>query len=335
MSHIAKWKIEEVDNLATLIKEYPVVGIVNMESIPAKIIQRLRRDFRGTALIKMSKKRLMFRAIGKVAREEKSIEDMNEHISKQPAFIFSTLDSFKLYNLLHKNQVPAPAKPNVEAPRDIIIPRGNLGIPAGPLLGELQSIGVKTAIEGGKIAVKADRVVVREGEIISEKVANILNKIGIEPLEAGLELLAAYEDRTVFLPDVLAVSTQELIGRISLAHQQAVSLSISSGFLTTETSKIAVAMAFREAVALALEAAIFEPEVMDKLMAKANMQMLALAKKLSDEALDEELKSVKSAQKSQSVEETSSKEEDEQEEEEKEEKASEEEALGGLGALFG
>ncbi len=335
MSHIAKWKIEEVDNLATLIKEYPVVGIVNMECIPAKIIQRLRRDFRGIALIKMSKKRLMFLAIEKAAQKEKSIEDMNEHISNQPAFIFSTLDSFKLYNLLNKNQVPAPAKPNVEAPKDIIIPRGNLGVPAGPLLGELQSIGVKTAIEGGKIAVKTDLVVVREGEVISEKVANILNKIGIEPLEVGLELLAAYEDRTVFLPDVLAVSIQELIGRVSLAHQQAISLSINSGFLTTETSKIAVAKAFREAVALALEAAIFEPEIMDKLMAKANMQMLALAQKLSDEALDEELKSVKSAQKPQSVEETPLKEEDEQEEEEKEEKVSEEEALGGLGALFG
>ena len=43
MSHIAKWKIEEVDNLATLIKEYPVVGIVNMESIPAKIDRKSTR----------------------------------------------------------------------------------------------------------------------------------------------------------------------------------------------------------------------------------------------------------------------------------------------------
>ncbi len=336
MTQVAKWKIEEVDNLARLIKEYPVVGIVNMESIPARTIQKLRRDFRDTALIRMSKKRLMIRAIEKAAQEEKSIENLKEHVSKQPAFIFSKLNSFKLYNLLQKNKAPAPAKPNVEAPKDIVIPKGNLGVPAGPLLGELQSLGVQTAIEGGKIAVKADKVVVKKGEIITEKVANILNKIGIEPMEIGLDLLAAYEDETVFLPDVLDVSPEEFIEKMAFAYQQAVNLSINSGFLTRETSEIAVVKAFREAVAVALEAAIFEPEVMDKLLAKANMQMLALAQRLSDEALDEELKS--NVQSNISVEpqtQPSEEKQTEEEEEKEDEEVSEEEAIGGLGALFG
>lgn len=334
MSQVAKWKIEEVQTLAELIKQYPVVGIVNMENIPAPAIQKLRAELRGNVLIRMSKKSLMKRALEMVAKEEASIEKLKEYLDKQPAFIFSKMNSFKLYKLLEKNKAPAPAKPNVEAPKDIVIPKGNLGIPAGPLLGELQSIGVKTAVEGGKIAVKADAVVVKKGEIITEKVANILNRIGIQPLEIGLELLAAYEDGTVFLPDVLAVSEEEILGKLALAYQQAVSLCINAGFLTKETAPLVIARAYSQAVVLALEAAIPEPGIMDKLLARAYAHALALAGKLSDEAIDDEITHALSSTQVAKPAVVEEKEEEEEQEEEKEE-ASEEEAISGLGALFG
>ncbi len=334
---VAKWKIEEVQKLAELIKEYPVVGIVNMEGIPAPAIQKLRRELRGNVLIRMSKKRLMKRALDMVAKEEASIEKLKEYLDKQPAFIFSKMNSFKLYKLLENNKAPAPAKPNVEAPKDIVIPKGNLGIPAGPLLGELQSIGVKTAVEGGKIAVKADAVVVKKGEIITEKVANILNRIGIQPLEIGLELLATYEDGTVFLPDVLAISEEEILNKLALAYQQAISLSINSGFLTKETAPLAIARAYSQAVALAVEAAIPEKAVMPKIIARAYAHALAIAGKLSDDAIDDDIREAlksKPAQQPQ-AEEAKAEAEEKEEEQEEEKEASEEEAISGLGALFG
>ncbi len=334
---VAKWKLEKVEELAKLIQDYPVVGIVNMENIPARTLQKMRAKLRGEVLIKMSKKSIMQHAIEKAAREEKSLEGLKDKLRGQPAFIFSRINPFKLYRILEENKVPAPAKPNSIAPRDIVVPKGETPFAPGPLLGELQALGIQTEIKGGKIAVKKDTVVAKAGDVIDAKLANILSRLGIEPMEVGLDLIAAYEDGTVFLPDVLRVDEEEIKAKLALAYQQAVNLSINSGFLTRETAPLAIAKAYREALALALEAAIPEPDVVDKLIAKAHLQMLSLASKLSDDALDDELRQLLSAtQTAAPPSEKPAKEEPQPEaEEEKEEEPSEEEAAAGLGALFG
>lgn len=329
---VAEWKVREIENLRQLIEDYPVVGIVDMSNIPAKTIQRLRSDFRGEALIKMSKKRMMKYALNQASRgEREKIKDLQEHLKGQPAFIFSKTNSFKLYQMLKENMKPAPAKPNVEAPDNITIPKGSLGVPPGPLLGELQSLGVKTSIDGGKIAVKKDKVVVKKGEVIDKGTADILNKVGLEPLEVGLNLLASFEGGLIYLPEVLDIDREEVLNNLALAHRQAVNLSVNSGFLTRETWPLAIGKAHRDALALALEATIFEPGVMDQLFSRAYSQMLALASLLQEEALDEELKEKASS----APQPEQSEEEEEEEEGEEEEEASEEEAASGLGSLFG
>jgi len=333
---VAKWKLEKVEELAKLIKHYPVVGIVNMENIPARTLQKMRAKLRGEVLIKMSKKSIMRHAIEKAAREEKSLEALKDKLQGQPAFIFSKINSFKLYKILEENKVPAPAKPNSIAPKDIVVPKGETPFAPGPILGELQALGIKTEIKGGKIAVKEDTVVAKAGDVIDARLANILSRLGIEPMEVGLDLIAAYEDGTVFLPDVLKVDEEQVKAEIALAYQQAVNLSINSGFLTKETAPLAIAKAYREAFALALEAAIPEPEVIDQLLARAHLQMLSLASKLSDSALDDELRQMLSSAPAAPTTEPAKEEAEEAEEEEKEEEEpSEEEAAAGLGALFG
>ncbi len=333
---VPKWKLEKVEELSRLIREYPVVGIVNMENIPARTLQKMRAKLRGEVLIKMSKKSIMQHAIEKAAREEKSIAGLKDRLRGQPAFIFSKMNPFKLYKILEENKVPAPAKPNSIAPRDIVVPKGETPFSPGPLLGELQALGIQTEIKGGKIAVKKDTVVAREGEVIDAKLANILSRLGIEPMEVGLDLIAAYEAGTVFLPEVLRVDEEELRGQLALAYMQAVNLSVNSGFLTRETAPIAIAKAYREALALAVEAAIPEPGAVERLLTKAHLQMLSLATKLDDSALDDELRqSLSSAAASASEKPVKEKKAKEEPEEEKEKEPDEEEAAAGLGALFG
>ncbi|WP_456474271.1 50S ribosomal protein L10 [Candidatus Pyrohabitans sp.] len=335
---VAKWKLEMVEELVKLIRDYPVVGIVNMENIPARTLQKMRAKLRGDVLIKMSRKSIMSHAIEKAAKEEKSLEGLKDMLKGQPALIFSRINPFRLYKILEENKVPAPAKPNTIAPRDIVVPKGETPFAPGPLLGELQSLGIQTEIKGGKIAVKKDAVVAKAGDVLDAKLAGILNRLGIEPMEVGLDLIAAYEAGTVFLPDVLHIDEDEVKAKLALAYQQAVNLSINSGFLTRETAPLAIAKAYREALAVALEAAVPEPDIMDKLVARAYLQMLSLASKLSDAALDEELRQKLSATQAVATlpsEEPAKEEPAETEEEEKEEEPSEEEAAAGLGALFG
>lgn len=334
--HVAEWKKQEVTELQGLLKEYPVVGVVDMTGIPAKQMQKIRASLRGEVVIKMSKKSLMQHAIEKAGKEEKSISEIAPHIDGQAAFIFSKMNPFKLTKILAKSKTPAAVKPNSTAPKDIVVQKGDTPFPPGPFLAELQQFGIDTTIAGGKIAIKADKLVVKEGEKINAKLADLLGKLGIEPMETGLDLLAAYESGTIFLPEVLSVDEGEVISNIQTAFKNAVSLSLGTGYITKETAPMAISKAHMDALSLAINANIFEPEAMEAILSKANLQMLALVSNLGDEALDDELKEAKSKP----VQQVNAVKEDktdkaEEAKEEKEEEKTEEEAMEGLGALFG
>jgi len=276
MPHVAKWKYEEVDSLKDLLLKYPVIGVVNMEGIPARQLQKMRKLLKGEVLIKMSKKSLMLHALEKASKEERSLQSLAEHIGRQPAFIFSKMNPFKLYKILEKNRTNAPAKPESIAPKDIMVPKGETPFPPGPLLGELQQVGIPTTVKEGKIAIKEDKIVVRQGEKISPKLALALARLGIEPMEISIVLLAAYEKGTVFLPELLAVNEDKTIAELKQAYQQALNLSLNAGYVTKGNVELAIGKAFRGAKVLAAEANIFEPEVMKDILSKAHLQMLSL-----------------------------------------------------------
>ncbi len=276
MAHVAKWKYEEVDNLKDLLLKYPVVGVASMEGIPARQLQKMRKLLKGEVLLKMSKKSLMLHALEKASKEERSLQGLAEHIGGQPAFIFSKMNPFKLYKILEKNRANAPAKPESTAPKDILVPKGDTPFPPGPLLGELQQVGIPTTVKEGKIAIKEDKVVVRQGEKISSKLALALTRLGIEPMEIGIALLAAYEKGTIFLPELLAVDEEKTIAELQQVYQQAINLSLNSGYVTKGNVVLAIQKAFRNAKALAAEANIFEPEVIKDILSKAHLQMLSL-----------------------------------------------------------
>jgi large subunit ribosomal protein L10 len=327
---VSEQKIRKVEELASLMTEYPVIGVVNMEGIPARQLQKMRALLRGDVAIRMSKKSLMQRALEKVEKKEKTLGLLKDYIRGQPAYVFSKINPFKLYRILESNKASAPIKGNAIAPREIRVQKGETPFPPGPLLGELQQVGIPTTIVGGKIAIKEDTVVARAGEKVSPKLAGMLARLGIEPMEIGLDLMAVHEGGTLFLPETLAIDEEKVLADLQSAFAQAVALSSESGYLTRETAPHVMSRAYARAKALAMEANLFVPAVMTEIVSKAYGQMLSLASLLK-EGLDEDLegilreKGTPAAAPSESVEE---------EKEETEEK-SEEEALSGLGSLFG
>jgi large subunit ribosomal protein L10 len=268
MAHVAQWKKDEVKEIKSLIKEYPVIGVVNVGSVPGKQIQRIRSSMRADGTrIKMSKKRLMNLALKDKSKE--GLESLSEHVSGQVGLLFSKTNPFKIYKALEKNKTRAAAKPNSISPLDISISKGETQFPPGPILSELQQGGIPAAIEKGKVVIKQDKVVVKAGEKITPATANALARLEIEPLEIKLDLLAAYEDGTIYTSDILAVDTQKILSDLTNAHQQAVNLSVNSFYLTSETAPIIISEAASKARNLAINAGIFAKDVMETIIAMA------------------------------------------------------------------
>ncbi len=162
MPHVAEWKKEEVKELKTLIESHPVVGMADLSDIPAPQLQKMRQSLRGSAKIKMSRKTLMDLALND--SEKTKVEALTNHMDGQPALIFTEMNPFKLYKILEGSK--GSARAGSISLNDIVVPKGDTGFMPGPILGELQKIGIPAKIEKGKIVITEDKTIVAEGEEI-------------------------------------------------------------------------------------------------------------------------------------------------------------------------
>ncbi|WP_455645156.1 50S ribosomal protein L10 [Methanosphaera sp.] len=332
MNHVADWKKEKVAELEDLTNSHEIVGIVNLADIPARQLQTMRKSLGDKAILKMSRKNFIKIALENA--EKDAVEDLSNYLEGQPAMVFTETNPFKLFKILEDSKTEAPAKAGSIAPADIVVPAGDTSFPPGPILGELQQAGIPAKIDKGKIVVTDDATVVEEGNEIPKNVADILTKLEIHPMEVGIDLLAVCEGDTIYTADVLAIDEEETIQSIANAYQSALNLSVYAGIYNSESTPVIIQNAARDALNLAINANILTSETTDKILSKAYLQMLAVAGKLSSEALDDELSEKLSSQATAAPAAAPAEDntEEPEEEEEEEEEAS---AAAGLGALFG
>ena len=335
MAHVAEWKKEEVNELKGLIESAEVVGIVNLLNIPARQLQEMRKTLAGKATIRLSKINLMKLALEDCVDEKANITELSDYMEGQPALVCTDMNPFRLYKILEDSKTSAPAKAGATAPDDIVVPAGDTGFPPGPFLGDLQQIGVPAKIDKGKIVVSKDTTVVKAGEEVPKAVASALTRMDIKPMEVGMDLKAVYEDGSIFKADVLAIDEEETFADIQNAFTRAFNLSVFSAFPTSETISTIISTAHSKAYNVAIEAAVPTSKTSDMLIALANAKMLALAGELSSDAIDDEIANKLANVAVSAAPVVEEAEEEVEEEEEEEEDKSEENALGGLGALFG
>ncbi|MBW9222295.1 50S ribosomal protein L10 [Methanothermococcus sp. SCGC AD-155-C09] len=332
---VAPWKVEEVDRLKKLLKEGKVIALADLMDVPARQLQEIREKIRDKMILRMSRNTLIERAIKEVGEEKGDPEfaKLTEYIEKGAAIVVTDMNPFKLYKTLEESKTPAPIRGGAIAPCDIVVEKGSTGMPPGPFLGELKSVGLPAVIEKGKIAIKEDTVIVKEGEVVSNKVAVVLSALGIKPTKVGIDLLAAYEDGVVYAPDVLKIDEEEFIQNIQKAYTSAFNLSVNAAIPTGETIEAILQKAFSEAKALSIESAFLTDKTYMDILGRAYSQMLAIASEVGDEALDEELKEILSSS-SAATPEVEGEKDDSSDNDKEEEKEEETPAAVGLGMLF-
>ena len=132
------------------------------------------------------------------------------------------------------------------------------------------------SVEGGKIVVKQDCVIVKQGEIINDKKVAILAKFGIEPMEIGLNLLAAYEDGQIYQKNVVEVDEQAYYDNLVFAGIQGFNLAMFVAYPSAFTINPLLQKAHRDAICLADAQDILTSGNVPSVLAKAQRQMHAL-----------------------------------------------------------
>ena len=303
---IPEWKREEIDALADVISSYDSVGVVSIAGIPSRQLQAMRADLHGRAVLRVARNTLLYRALDAAGERSdrdggdddgaSALGDLTNEIGGQVGLIATDDNPFGLFKQLEASKTPAPINPGETAPNDVVIPEGDTGMDPGPFVGELQQVGAAARIMDGSIRVTADSTVLEEGEEVSRQLANVLNELGIEPKEVGLDLKAVYSEGAIFEPDELALDLEEYRANFEAGAARARSLSIGAVYPTTQTAPALLAKGHGEARGLGLTAAIESPDLAGDLLSQASADLRALAAAIDDEeALPEELRGVESA----------------------------------------
>jgi large subunit ribosomal protein L10 len=195
-------------------------------------------------------------------------------------YLFTNLNPFKLVILLQKSKVITTAKAGDIAAFDVVVPAGNTGQPPGPIISQLGAVGLKTRIESGSVYISKDTLVAREGETISERLAPVLSKLGIKPVEAGLSLKAVYDNGTIITEEQLELDLNETRKAIEEAHKSAYYLAMNSAYPTAETINPLLQKAHQDAYNLSLNKNIFTRDTIVDILRKAQMQTLSLMNRL-------------------------------------------------------
>jgi large subunit ribosomal protein L10 len=273
-------KVSTVEKIAKLSKKYPVIVVTQLSKVRSAQLMAVRKVLRGNAEIVVVKNKLAKLALKRAGI--KNADELLNHFTGQNALIFSNLDPFKLFLLLEKNRVSLAARAGDIAPNDIMVPAGNTGQPAGPVLSEFREAGIPTKIESGSIWIVKDSVAAKSGTAISPKLASLLSKLGIKPIRAGLSIALAYENGLIYAADAVAIDLEKYRESLISGFTSSKALAIFVGYLTPETTPEIIARAYREAFALAVEVGELTPETAPAIFGRAEAEANAILSKAKE-----------------------------------------------------
>ncbi len=271
---VQEWKKREVENIVNILKNSRVIGIVDLHKLPSSQLQEIRKELKPGTRLKMVKKRLLKRAIEKSGIKE--LENLMDDSAEQIAIIYTDMNPFRLYKLLKKKQVPAFIKAGEKAPEDIVIPAGDTGIPAGPMIGVLNKIGARAAIQGQTIHIIQDSKVASKGDEISQELAGVLMQLNIKPVKIGLNLVKAYEDGVVYDREVLDLKPEEYEQKIITAYQHAFNLAYNTEYPIPQVLELLIVRAAMEARNLSINTGYPTKDTIEDILANAAAKARAL-----------------------------------------------------------
>lgn len=246
-------KTKMLNDLVKLIKESSTVIISSLKGMPSAQFQKIRKKLKGKAVIKVIKKQIMARAMEEAskAKGEEHLKDIEKYLEEGAAVLFSELDAFELASILADERAAIKAKAGQTALQDIEIEAGATDIPAGPMISDFGNAGVKIGIEGGKIIVRERKILAKAGEKISQTAADIFGKLEILPFRIGLEPVAAFDAKTGKTYIGIKIDKHATIENFRKLYSDARALAISVSYPAKEIINMLIAKANMQANAIA------------------------------------------------------------------------------------
>merc|ERR1739844_168925 len=148
----------------------------------------------------------------------------------------------------------APAKAGALAPLDVIVPAQNTGM--GPeKTSFFQALSIPTKITKGTIEIIQDVPLITAGDKVGMSEATLLNMLKISPFTYGLVVQKVYDSGSVFDPEILDITDDDLKAKFMSGVAQVAALSLAISYPTIASVPHSVVNGMKNLLAAAAPAA--------------------------------------------------------------------------------
>ncbi|XP_009791710.1 large ribosomal subunit protein uL10 [Nicotiana tabacum] len=250
----AEKKIAYDSKMCQLLDEYTQVLVAAADNVGSTQLQNIRKGLRGDSVVLMGKNTMMKRTIRVHAEKtgNNTILNLIPLLVGNVGLIFTKGDLKEVSEEVAKYKVGAPARVGLVAPVDVVVPPGNTGLDPSQT-SFFQVLNIPTKINKGTVEIITPVELIKKGDKVGSSEAALLAKLGIRPFSYGLVVLSVYDNGSVFSPEVLDLTEDDLIEKFAMGVSMVTSLSLAISYPTLAAAPHMFTNAYKNVLAIAVE----------------------------------------------------------------------------------
>merc|ERR1712038_2015250 len=124
-----------------------------------------------------------------------------------------------------------------------------------------QALSIPTKITRGMIEITGNVDLLEVGEKVGQSEATLLQMLKIRPFEYGFDIMHVYDSGSVFSPDILDITADDIRARFCAGVANVAAVSLNIGYPTIASVPHSIANGFKNLMAVAAVTEIEFPEV--------------------------------------------------------------------------
>ncbi|KAL3359937.1 hypothetical protein AABB24_016440 [Solanum stoloniferum] len=243
------------------IYSYNQILIVNADNVGSSQMQGIRKGLRGDSVVLMGKNTMMKRSVRIHAKSTGNDAFLNliPLLVGNVGLIFTKSDLKEIKEEVAKYKVGAPARVGLVAPVDVIVPPGNTGLDPSQT-SFFQVLNIPTKINRGTVEIITPVELIKKGDKVGSSEAALLSKLGIRPFSYGLVVISVYDNGSVFSPEVLDLTDEDLVEKFAAGVAMMTTLSLAISYPTLAAAPHMIVNGYKNVLCVSLETEYTYPQ---------------------------------------------------------------------------
>jgi len=246
-------KVQLAEELESHFDNYKSILIVECDNVGSNQLHEIRKEMRGRALIYCGKNTQMRRVLRKLEEAGRpELEKLRTCLKLNVALVFTNENLSDIKKDLEGNKLPAAARAGALAQVGVTIPAGVTSLEPTQT-NFLQALNIGSKITKGLIEIIAEVKLFAAGDKVDGSQAALLQKMEIYPFAYGLVCIKVFDDGSIFDPEVLEITPQQVISSFKNGVKNVAAVSIVLEMPTMASVSYSILLAYANLLAVAAE----------------------------------------------------------------------------------